>query len=89
MPDGRLRISAEFEGAADLASDDGGGGSDLDRYLRVKHSNTACGPCLANTNPRLIPFPGCRGNIALIDPDEGIGNLCRCSVEVVTEFHDH
>ena len=81
MPDGQLRITASFEGAADLASDEGG--SDLDQYLRVKHSATACGPCLANHNVRDIPFSGCLGNLTRIAPRSGKGNLCHCSVELV------
>lgn len=87
MADGQLRITASFEGAADLASDEGGeSGSALDQYLRVKHSDTACPPCLANHNPYAIPFPGCRGNIKTELMDDGKkSNLCRCSVEVVTE----
>lgn len=80
---GELRIEARFVGLADFAGD----GGDLDRYLKVKHSPTACAPCLANEDPHQIPFPGCNGNIDRIDPDEGIGNLCRCSVEVVEEHH--
>ena len=91
MPDGRLRITASFEGAADLASDYGdgdGAGSDLDQYLRVKHSATACGPCLANHNVRDIPFSGCRGNLPLLVPQANKPNLCRCSVEIVVGDDD-
>ena len=92
MADGRLRITASFEGAADLASDYGdgdGAGSDLDQYLRVKHSDTACPPCLANHNPYMVPFPGCRGNIKTELLDDGKkGNLCRCTVEVVVGDDD-
>ena len=91
MADGQLRITASFEGAADLASDyvDGdGGGSALDQYLRVKHSATACPPCLANKNVKLVPFPGCRGNLTIIAPRSGKGNLCHCSVELVVGDDD-
>lgn len=45
----------------------GGSGDDLgemvDRAfdLQVHHNPGACGPCRANNNPALVPFPGCAG----------------------------
>jgi hypothetical protein len=82
---GDLIIDARFHGDADF--DSLHLGDSMDRYLKVKHSPTACAPCEGNEDVNLIPFPGCNGNISLIDPDEGIGNLCKCSVEVVTDHH--
>lgn len=85
---GDLTIVARFHGGADFGDEDGNLGDSMDRYLKVKHSPTACAPCRGNENVHLVPFPGCNGNISLIDPDEGIGNLCKCEVEVVTEHKD-
>lgn len=48
------------------------GGDDIDGLLddgatdlEVVHEDGACGPCLGNNDPSLVPFPGCRGNSAL------------------------
>ncbi len=76
----------------------GAGGSLLQEFLddeglerEVVHSQGACGPCRANRNPDLIPFPGCNGNIAAKDPDDAkalaIGNLCNCKVMFVDKEH--
>lgn len=32
--------------------------------LMVAHEDRACLPCLGNTDPSHLPFPGCRGNNA-------------------------
>lgn len=82
-----VEIKVTIEGAASLADqlmaelDDGG------TELRVKHEPGACGPCRGNEDPRLVPFPGCNGNIAAKDPDDAKalakGNLCRCTVVLV------
>jgi hypothetical protein len=91
MGSGQLRIDARFHGDADFGDGEGNLGDTMDRYLRVKASPTACAPCKANAeanNVHNVPCFECNGNIDRIDPDEGIGNLCRCSVEVVTEHKD-
>lgn len=91
MGSGELRIDARFHGGADFGDEGGNLGDVMDRYLRVKASPTACAPCKANAeanNVHNVPCFECNGNIDRIDPDEGIGNLCRCSVEVVTEHKD-
>jgi hypothetical protein len=51
--------------------------------LKVKHHQGACAPCRANEDPFNIPCVECNGNIGLKDPDEGIGNLCNCTVQLV------
>lgn len=87
---GDLIIEARFHGGADFGDEGGNLGDSMDRYLRVKASPTACAPCMANAeanNVHNVPCFECLGNINRIDPDEGIGNLCKCSVEVVTEHH--
>jgi hypothetical protein len=89
MGSGELRIEARFHGDAELG--DGDIGDSMDRYLRVKASPTACAPCKANAeanNVHNVPCFECTGNIDRIDPDEGIGNLCRCEVKVVTDHKD-
>jgi hypothetical protein len=97
MASGGLRIDARFHGGADFSGagngDDENLGDVMNRYLRVKASPTACAPCKANAeanNVHNVPCWECTGNIDRIDPDEGIGNLCKCTVVVVTEEeHDH
>lgn len=87
MPDGKLVIEARFHGDADFG-DEGNLGDTMDRYLKVKASPTACAPCKANAeanNVNNVPCWECTGNIDRIDPDEGLGNGCRCEVIVVTD----
>lgn len=55
---------------------------DSDLELVVVNGPGACGPCRANKNPHNVPCYECTGNIARIDPDDGVGNLCNCRVEV-------
>lgn len=80
MAGGQVRITVSVSGGFDDAFDDLGGD---DYELRVRHEAGACAPCVANNDPHNVPFWGCNGNIDRIDPDDGKGNLCRCSVEYV------
>ncbi len=87
---GDLIIDAQFHGGADFGDGEGDLGDVMDRYLKVKASPSACAPCKANeaaNNVHNVPCFECTGNIDRIDPDEGIGNLCRCSVVVVEEHN--
>ena len=60
------------DGNDDMRADDSGG------HWEVRHEAGACAPCVGNNDPHNIPFWGCNGNIDRIDPDEGMGNGCRC-----------
>lgn len=77
---GEIVITVTVEGGFDydLGGDGGGGQDDTGGHWEVKHEGGACAPCVANNDPENVPFWGCNGNIRRIDPDEGIGNLCRC-----------
>jgi hypothetical protein len=71
-----VTITVSVKGGFDYTLDDTGDGSG--GHWAVKHEAGACGPCVGNHNPDVLPFWECNGNIIRVDPDEGVGNLCRC-----------
>jgi len=80
---GEIVITVSVEGDFDFTLDgtEGGGGQDDNTggHWEVKHEGGACAPCVANNDPHNVPFWGCNSNIDRIDPDEHMGNGCRCT----------
>jgi len=66
------QIGAGVDDASESEGEGDGG------HWEVLYEAGACVPCMGNDNPQLIPFPGCRGNLEIIAPRSGKGNLCRC-----------
>lgn len=79
---GDCKITVAVEGGDDAL--------DVERAteLRVRHEPGACLPCRMNNDPANVPCWECNGNIARIDPDDPKGNLCRCSVVLVSDLVD-
>lgn len=69
-----VTVEGDFDFPLDGVGDEGDGG-----HWEVKHEPGACAPCVANNDPHNVPFFGCNGNIDRIDPDEHLGNGCRCT----------
>lgn len=91
---GGITITVTVEGGFDfdLGGDNGGGaGQDNGEggHWEVKHEAGACAPCVGNNDPDNVPFWGCNGNIDRIDPDEGLGNGCRCEKVWVEDDTEH
>ena len=79
MPSGSIRIEVTVEGDFDFVLDGTGDDTGDGGHWEVHHEAGACAPCVANNDPQNVPFWGCNSNIDRIDPDEHLGNGCRCS----------
>lgn len=86
---GDCKIVVEVEGGGGGVGGRGSLRDEFDRAteLRVRHERGACMPCRMNNDPANVPFWGCNGNIDRIDPDDGKGNLCRCTVVLASDEH--
>lgn len=91
---GGITITVTVEGSFDFALDgvgDDATGDDQGTggHWEVKHEAGACAPCVGNNDPHNVPFWGCNGNIDRIDPDEHLGNGCRCTKIWVEDNTEH
>ena len=76
-------------GQGDGNDRDDGTGDNSGGHWEVKHEAGACAPCVGNNDPNAVPFVGCRGNLTIIAPRSGKGNLCKCSKIWVHDDEKH